>query len=105
MQYDTSHQTGTDHMSEFDSTISDKFAARALDTLAQLDADPQASRLSRAVAVTNAINDAMAAGAAHFQASVACGSYPRALPHDCAMSVFVALEAAGFRITRAPAKK
>ena len=92
-------------MTEFDSTISDKFAARALDTLAQLDADPQASRLSRAVAVTNAINDAIASGVAHFQASVAAGSLPRAMPHDAALSVLVALEDAGFKITRAPAKK
>jgi|TARA_R100001244_G_C5125162_1_gene124398 hypothetical protein len=88
-------------MTEFDSTISDKFAARALDTLAQLDADPQASRLSRKVAVSDAINDAMASGVARFQASVACGSYPRALPHDAALNVLVALEDAGFKITRA----
>ena len=92
-------------MTEFDSTISDKFAARALDTLAQLDADPQASRLSRKVAVAHAIDDAMAAGVAHFQASVACGSLPRAMPHDAALSVLVALKAAGFKVVRDRSKK
>ena len=92
-------------MTEFDSTISDKFAARALDTLAQLDADPQANRLSRKVAVNDAINDAMAAGAASFQASVACGSYPRALPHDCGFNVLLALQQAGFKVTRDRTKK
>jgi hypothetical protein len=93
-------------MIEFDPTIRDRFAARALDTLTQLDADPEANRLERQVAVADAIDDAMAAGVAHFQASVAAGSLPRALPHDAACSVRVALEAAGFKITRkAPAKR
>jgi fructose-1-phosphate kinase PfkB-like protein len=92
-------------MTEFDPTIRDRFAARALDTLAQLDADPEANSLTRQVAVTDAIDDAIAAGVAHFQASVAAGSLPRALPHDAACNVIVALKNAGFKVVRDRSKK
>ena len=103
MKHDTSHQTGTDHMT--DPTPSAKFAARALYSLAQHDAEPLTNRLARKVYLADAINDAVASGVARFQASVAAGSLPRALPHDAALNVLVALEDAGFRITKAPAKK
>jgi len=92
-------------MTEFDSTITDIYAARALVTLARLDADPEANSLTRKVAVAHAIDDAMAAGVAHFQASVACGSLPRAMPHDAALNVLVALKAAGFKVVRDRSKK
>ena len=46
--------------------------------------------------------DAVATGIANFQASVASGFLPRALPRDGAHSVIIALRAAGFRITKAP---
>ena len=92
-------------MTEYDSTIKDLFAARALDTLARLDADPESNSLTRQVAVTEAINDAMAAGVAHFQASVAAGSLPRAMPHDGGICVLVALKNAGFKVVRDRSKK
>jgi|TARA_R110000824_G_scaffold38166_3_gene116920 hypothetical protein len=89
----------------FDSTIKDKFAARALNTLALLDADPGASRLTRQVAVSDAMQDAMASGVAHFQASVAAGSSPRAMPHDGGACVLIALQQAGFKVTRDRSRK
>lgn len=92
-------------MTEFDSTISDRHAASALDARAKYDAEPATNRLYRKVYLNEAIDDAMAAGVAHFQASVAAGHLPREMPHDGGCCVLVALHKAGFKVVRDRSKK
>jgi hypothetical protein len=55
--------------------------------------------------MTNTALYAVADGIASFQANVASGLLPRALPFDGAHCVIAALKAAGFKIVRAPAKR
>ena len=92
-------------MTEFDPTIKDRHAASALVAVANYDAEPATNRLGRKVYLNEAIDDAMASGVAHFQASVAAGYLPRAMPHDGGISVLVALENAGFKVVRDRSKK
>ena len=87
----------------FDPTIKDRHAASALDAVARHDAETATNargRLSRKCDLNRAISDAMASGVAHFQASVACGSLSRAMPHDGGTCVLVALKNAGLKIVR-----
>lgn len=74
-----------------------RFAEEALDYIAL--AEEEKGRQKKHL-LQHAYQRAIASGVAHFQASVARGDRPRALPLDCAYSVQVALEEAGFEIIR-----
>ena len=78
------------------------FAEEALDYIAE--ASGEKGKWKKHL-LKQAYGAAIASGVANFQASVARGDRPRALPLDCAMNVEIALREAGFKIVKAPAKR
>ena len=78
--------------------LSTKFAERAINSLD--DADSASRPRDRRNANWHAAQYAIASGVAKFQEAVEAGHLPRALPLDGAMSVLVALQEAGFKVTR-----
>tara|TARA_R110000765_G_scaffold29470_3_gene70258 strand:+ start:52 stop:375 length:324 start_codon:yes stop_codon:yes gene_type:complete len=104
MKYDTPRQQEQHTMSDL-TTAEERearFAQEALDYITE--AEGEKGKWKKHL-LKDAYQSAMASGVAHFQASVARGSCPRALPLDCAVSVQIALEKAGFKIVKAPAKR
>tara|TARA_R100001086_G_scaffold217655_1_gene134123 strand:+ start:1008 stop:1322 length:315 start_codon:yes stop_codon:yes gene_type:complete len=104
VKYDTPRQQEKHPMSDI-ATAEEReahFAEEALNYIAE--AEGEKGKLKKHLLVL-AYGAAIASGVAHFQASVARGSCPRALPYDCSISVQVALEKAGFKITKAPARR
>ena len=79
-----------------------RFAQEALDYITE--AEGEKGKWKKHY-LQHAYQCAIASGVARFQASVARGDRPRALPLDCAMNVQIALEEAGFKIVKAPAKR